>query len=117
MKSNIRKVLSASLFALALGAGGANAMVEEVGTSMNTGNARVDRDITIDSSTRWINVTYGETVRITASGGAAQAVIFRFDGNASFAHLSDIAPKLAAGKDVAIYLNQSANPLVTSRLD
>ena len=71
MKSNIRKVLSASLFALALGAGGANAMVEEVGTSMNTGNARVDRDITIDSSTRWINVTYGETVRITASGGAA----------------------------------------------
>ena len=116
MKSNIRKIFSASVIALALGAGGANAMVhvDQIGTPLGAGNVRVDRVISIDSSTRWINVSYGEIVRIVIGGDTAKSVVFRFDGNALAARLSDIAPSLGSGGNLPIYVNQSYNPMVSA---
>ncbi len=65
-------------------------------------------------ATRWVNVAYGETVKLVVNGGGQeQSLVFRFDGFANKANLSDIA-QAPLGIDVPIYVDQSRNPLLRS---
>ena len=115
MKSVFRKTIIAGALAAALGAGTAHAMVpmDAIGSTVSSGGP-VDRVISVDSSTRWVNVRYGETVRIVVNNaGSAQSFVFRFNGHAISASLGDIAPKLTAGANLPVYIDQNGNPLLT----
>lgn len=61
------------------------------------------REVVITPQTRWINVESGETVRFSAAGG--ESVIWYFDTPSwAIGRLGDIAPKLAQGRDIKIYV-------------
>ena len=111
MKTRIRLLTSLGILAASLAAGTASAMVhpDMVGTAIR--GSAADRVIAIGPSTRWVNVAYGETVRLVVNnGGQDQSLVFRFDGFANKASLSDIA-QAPLGIDVPIYVDQSRNPL------
>lgn len=102
LKGNIMKTLIAPLFVSALFA---SASAFAVTTSDNYGEAvhanASQRTIVIDSNTRYINVSHGETV--TLRDGDTTAVWF-FDGlNGSFP-LSKILPSAAGDKPVQVYV-------------
>jgi hypothetical protein len=67
-----------------------------------------DRDVAVDASTRWVNVTNGQTVRFTVGG---RTFTFAFDAwpSADSVPLSAIAPKGVTVPDVRVYI--AANPL------
>jgi hypothetical protein len=69
------------------------------------GDARlVMREVVITPQTRWVNVESGETVRFSAAQGS-ESVIWYFDTPSwSTGRLGDIAPKLAQGRDIPIYV-------------
>lgn len=97
--------------AAAFAAGTAGAMPRpanpmEFGSIVMSGAA--DRDVTVDASTRWVNVTNGQTVRFTVGG---RTFTFAFDAwpSADSVPLSAIAPKGMTVPDVRVYL--AANPL------
>ncbi len=115
MKTRVRYLTSLGILAASLAAGTASAMVDPdtVGTALR-GSAAAERLIAVGPSTRWVNVAYGETVRLVVNnGGQEQSLVFRFDGFANNANLSDIAPA-QLGLDVPIYIDQSGNPSVRS---
>ena len=117
MKTRIRFLRSLGILAASLAAGTASAMVhpDMVGTAIRTSAA--DRVITITPSTRWVNVAYGETVKLVVNGGGQErSLVFRFDGVANTASLSDIA-QAPLGVDVPIYVDQSRNPLLRGVTD
>ncbi len=64
----------------------------------------VQRVVTVTPQTRWINVTSGETVKIIDSANG-QSVVWLFDTPASAkGMLSGIAPGMAGGRQIAIYV-------------
>lgn len=67
-----------------------------------------DRDVVVDASTRWVNVTNGQTVRFNVGG---RQFTFAFDAwpSAGSVPLSVIAPKGVTVPDVRVYI--AANPL------
>jgi hypothetical protein len=72
------------------------------------GDARqVTREVMITPQTRWINVESGETVRFSAPPGG-EAVVWHFDTSSwATGRLGDIAPNLAQGRDITIYVAMS----------
>ena len=79
------------------------------GSAMNSG-VLADRTVSIDQSTKWVNVDYGETVqfKVTGQDGARQFV-WRFDGISDLLNLSDIDRE--AGLSIPVYVQQTKNPL------
>ena len=71
-------------------------------------NAAAERDISIDAGTKWINVTNGETVRISAGGQSFVYHVDTYPNTTSFA-LSKIAPAGVQVGDVKVYV--ASNPL------
>lgn len=69
------------------------------------GDARqVTREVVITPQTRWVNVESGETVRFSVAQGG-ESVVWYFDTPSwATGRLGDIAPKLAQGRDIAIYV-------------
>lgn len=69
------------------------------------GDARqVIRDVVITPQTRWVNVESGETVRFLATSGG-KSVVWHFDTPSwATGQLNAIAPKLAQGRAIAIYV-------------
>lgn len=64
----------------------------------------VMREVLITPQTRWVNVESGETVRFSAAQGG-ESVVWYFDTPSwATGRLSDIAPKLAQGRDIPIYV-------------
>jgi len=65
------------------------------------------REIVVTAQTRWINVESGETVKLVdASGG--QSVVWHFDTRSwAVGKLGDIAPALAAGRNITVYVAES----------
>jgi hypothetical protein len=117
MKTRTRILTSLGILAASLAAGTASAMVhpDMVGTAIR--GMAADRVIAISPSTRWVNVAYGETVRLLVNGGGQEhSLVFRFDGFADKANLSDIA-QAPLGIDVPIYVDQSRNPLARAVTD
>ncbi len=65
---------------------------------------QVTREVVITPQTRWINVESGETVRFSAPPGG-EAVVWRFDTPSwATGQLGDIAPNLAPGRGITIYV-------------
>jgi hypothetical protein len=69
------------------------------------GDARqVTREVMITPQMRWINVESGETVRFSVPPGG-EAVVWYFDTPSwATGRLGDIAPNLAQGRDITIYV-------------
>jgi hypothetical protein len=71
----------------------------------------VERTINVTGDSRWVNVKYGEVVRIQRDG---QAFAWDFDGLAPSVQLSEIAPQGFNAANIVVYVNQSENPLSNS---
>jgi hypothetical protein len=112
MKTRVRLLTSLGILAASLAAGTASATMHPDMAGTEVRGAAAERTINLGPSTRWVNVAYGETVRLVVNnGGEQKSVVFRFDGTAHSAKLSDIAP---LGLDAPIYIDQSRNPLLHS---
>ena len=105
----LTRTLALSLILAAAGA--ANAMPRTTMTPdagrLTTGDT-ADREVVVDASTRWVNVTNGQTVRFNVGG---QRFTFAFDAWPSMdsVPLSAIGPKGVAVPDVRVYI--APNPL------
>jgi len=82
-------VLSIGLAMSAAGAAGVAGTPAQYGSQAL--NATADREIAIDASTKWINVTDGETVQFTKNGHSFTWHFATLNGETSF-QLSQIAP-------------------------
>ena len=78
------------------------------GTSVPTSNDRL-RTVTISPATRWMNVRYGDVVRIVGTNDAE--FTWRFDGHANALDLASIAPTGVELPHVIVYVDQTFNPL------
>ncbi len=79
------------------------------GTALEQG-AMVDRVISVEPGTRWVNVDQGETVQFAVNGqGGPRQFVWRFDGLGDQVNLNDI--DRSAALNVPIYVNQTINPL------
>lgn len=93
---------------LAMSAAGA---ADVMGTPSQYGRhaliANAEREIVVDAGTKWINVTNGETVRITKDG---KSFTWRFDvlGDETSFRLSQIAPADFNVEGVRVFV--AANP-------
>jgi hypothetical protein len=67
---------------------------------------RVDRVITIDPSTRWVNVHANEVVRFVVheSSGHDENFTWQFNGARSAFHLADIAPAGVISEPIGVYV-------------
>jgi hypothetical protein len=105
----LTRTLALSLIALAAGTASAT---PRPGMPMDFGRVVMsdvaDRDVTVDASTRWVNVTNGQTVRFNVGG---QRFTFTFDAwpTTDSVPLSAIAPKGVTVPDVRVYI--APNPL------
>ena len=107
--TTLTRTLALSILALAAFAtstAGAMPRPMDAGRVIMSGTA--DRDIAVDASTRWVNVTNGQTVRFTVGG---QRFTFVFDAwpSTDSVPLSAIAPKGVTVPDVRVYI--APNPL------
>ena len=107
--TKLTRTLALSILALAAGTAGAMprpAMTMDAGRVVMSDTA--DRDVTVDASTRWVNVTNGQTVRFTVGG---QRFTYVFDAwpTTDSVPLSAIAPKGLSVPDVRVYI--APNPL------
>ena len=105
----LTRTLALSILALAASTAGATprpSMPMDFGRIVMSDTA--DRDVTVDASTRWVNVTNGQTVRFDVGG---QRFTFTFDAwpTTDSIPLSAIAPKGVAVPDVRVYI--APNPL------
>jgi|SRR5471032_518267 len=93
--------------ALAMSAAGAADVAGPAHYGRHALIANAEREIVIDASTKWINVTNGETVRITKDG---KSFTWRFDvlGDETSFHLSEIAPADFKVDGVRVFV--AANP-------
>jgi hypothetical protein len=104
--TKLTRTLALSIFALAAGTAGAMPRPMNAGRVIMSDTA--DRDVAIDASTRWVNVTNGQTVRFDVGG---QRFTFVFDAwpSTDSVPLSAIAPKGVTVPDVRVYI--APNPL------
>nr|WP_052171093.1 CzcE family metal-binding protein [Massilia sp. JS1662] len=107
--TKLPRTLALSILAVAAFATGtAGAMPRQMDAGRVVMSDTADRDITVDASTRWVNVTNGQTVRFTVGG---QRFTFVFDAwpSTDSVPLSAIAPKGVTVPDVRVYI--APNPL------
>ena len=107
--TTLSRILALSILALAAGTAGATprpAMTMDAGRIIMSDTP--DRDVAVEASTRWVNVTNGQTVRFDVGG---RRFTFAFDAwpGTDSVPLSAIAPKGVAVPDVRVYI--AANPL------
>jgi len=103
------RTLALSILALAaVAAGTAGAMPHPMDAGRIVMSDTADREIAVDGSTRWVNVTNGQTVRFTVGG---QRFTYVFDAwpSTDSVPLSAIAPKGVSVPDVRVYI--APNPL------
>jgi hypothetical protein len=107
MTSLTRKLIL-SLAAVAAFAGASAQAATFTGASMDYGQlvatAAADQDVQVNDSTRWVNVTDGQTVRFDLGGG--KSFTFNFDTwpGSQQVDLSTIAPKDVAVPNVRVYI-------------
>jgi hypothetical protein len=92
-------VLSALILSAASAAASAAVSTNLIGESVVADAAQ--RTVAIDASTRWVNVTQGETVKFVANGNE---FTFDFDGVSGYVDLAQIAPAGALDHKVAVYV-------------
>ncbi len=110
MKPVIRNIAVLAAFAGSLAAAPSFAIDKADFSGSPAQSAAAARTVNVDAGIRWINVSYGETVRfVVPEAGGQKTFAWRFDGLAPQVKLSDIAP--VAGSPVTIYVDQSTNPL------
>lgn len=102
----LTRTLALSILALACGTAGAMPRPMDAGRVIMSDTA--DRDVAVDASTRWVNVTNGQTVRFTVGGQRFTFVFDAWPGMDSIP-LSAIAPKGVSVPDVRVYI--APNPL------
>ncbi|GAA4689716.1 hypothetical protein GCM10025794_24430 [Massilia kyonggiensis] len=104
--TKLTRTLALSILALAAGTAGAMPRPMDAGRVVMSDTA--DRDVAVDASTRWVNVTNGQTVRFTVGG---QHFTYVFDAwpSTDSIPLSAIAPKGVSVPDVRVYI--APNPL------
>jgi hypothetical protein len=104
--TKLTRTLALSILALAAGTAGAMPRPMDAGRVVMSDTA--DRDVAVDASTRWVNVTNGQTVRFTVGG---QHFTYVFDAwpSTDSVPLSAIAPKGVSVPDVRVYI--APNPL------
>ena len=79
------------------------------GSALQSG-ALIDRTISIEPGTRWVNVNQGETVQFAVMGqGGSRQFVWRFDGLGDRVNLGDIDRE--AAMNIPIFVNQTFNPL------
>ena len=102
----MKKLFLLAVWATLFSGCAATALTAPAGADLGVrGDARqVTREVVITPQTRWINVESGETIRVSASPGG-EAVVWRFDTPSwATGRLGDIAPDLAQGRDIRIYI-------------
>ena len=99
--TKLTRILALSIFALAAGTAGAMPRPMDAGRVIMSGTA--DRDVAIDASTRWVNVTNGQTVRFDV-GGRRFTFVFDAWPSTDSVPLSAIAPKGVTVPDVRVYI-------------
>jgi hypothetical protein len=104
--TKLTRTLALSVLVLAAGTAGAMPRPMDAGRVIMSDTA--DRDVTVDASTRWVNVTNGQTVRFTVGGQRFTYVFDAWPGTDSIP-LSAIAPKGVTVPDVRVYI--APNPL------
>lgn len=107
--TKLTRTLALSILALAAFATStAGAMPRPMDAGRVIMSDTADRDVAVDASTRWVNVTNGQTVRFTVGG---QHFTFMFDAwpSTDSVPLSAIAPKGVTVPDVRVYI--APNPL------
>jgi hypothetical protein len=70
--------------------------------------ATAGRVVNLGSTTRHLNVDYGDVVRFVANG---REFAWTFDGVGDKVKLSEIAPSDFNPPDVTVYVNQTLNPM------
>jgi hypothetical protein len=107
----LSRTLAVSLFASAAFAGASAHAYPFTGASADYGQivstSAVDKTIQVDASTRWANVTDGQTVRFDVDG---KSFTFNFSGwpGAHAVDLAKIAPQDIAVPHILVYI--AANP-------
>lgn len=115
MKTSIRFRLAAVGAVAALVASPLFANHPPVNPSFGTAvhDAYADRQITIDASTKWVNVTDGETIKfiVKTPSGKQESFSWRFDTlNMPMVELNKVAPAGVLGtQSVKVYI--APNPL------
>ena len=110
--TKLTRTLALSILALAACAAGTAGAMPRPAVTMDAGRIvtsdTADRDVAVDASTRWVNVSNGQTVRFTVGG---QRFTFAFDAwpSTDSVPLSAIAPKGVTVPDVRVYI--APNPL------
>lgn len=88
------------LIAALLGSGATFASAD--GTSVADG-ATVTRQVIVTPKTEYFNVYQGDILQFTLVNGAQ--FNWKFDGNANYVNLADIAPKGSVKEDIKIYVS------------
>jgi hypothetical protein len=106
--TTLTRTLALSILALAAGTAGAMPRPNMPDAGRVVMSDTADRDVAVDASTRWVNVTNGQTVRFDVGG---QHFTFAFDAwpSTDSVPLSAIAPKGVTVPDVRVYI--APNPL------
>ncbi len=102
----MKKLILLAVWATLVSGCAATAVTAPAGADLGLwGDARqVTREVMITSPMRWINVESGETVRFSVPPGG-EAVVWHFDTPSwATGPLGDIAPNLAQGRDITIYV-------------
>lgn len=99
--------LAGAVVALAAGAASADPSGHASYLGTRADAVAFAREIVINAQTRWINVESGEIVKLVdASSG--QSVVWRFDTLSwAVGKLGDIAPALAGGRNITLYIAES----------
>ena len=109
MKKQIVLGAATATLIAAMSAGSAFALSASDLVGEQASNATPERTIRLDNGARYINVNYGEIVRIEQGG---KTFAWDFDGKAANFKLSQIAPQSFAAADVTVYVNQAEDPIV-----
>jgi hypothetical protein len=81
---------------------------ELVGESVPVASASsVNRTIVVDSRTKWVNVTQGETVKFVING---REIVFAFDGQPGTFDLRQIVPAETLDHSVMVYVESNFVP-------
>ena len=107
-KAAIGTLIGAALAATAPAHAAGDLRADLLGEAV-TPSTTPDRTIEVTPRTRWINVSYGETVRFVMPQAPAD-VVWRFDGRANNLQLAEIAP--GTPRNVTVYVDQARNSLV-----
>ena len=116
MKSVIRNIVVVAASAASLAAAPSFAITKADLSGSPAQSSAATRTVRLNGGIRWINVSYGETVRfVVPEAGEEKSFTWRFDGIKNQVRLSEIVPVVAPS--VTVYVDQSKNPLSESSAD